>query len=440
MRSNIFHFELCCALGLGLLTFSAEASNWPQWRGPLLDGSSDETGLPKQWSTTEGVRWRTPLPGFSGATPAVWGDRIFVSSPNADKELMLLCLDKREGKVLWQKVLATGDTTKGKTSPNMASPSPITDGKAVYALYGTGDFTALDFAGNQLWTRNLAEEFGRFSNMWLYGSSPLLFEGRLYLQVLQRSPVPQDYTHALDGKPERESFLLCMDAKTGKTIWRALRPTDAGMESKESYATPMPLVANGRKELIIIGGDYLTAHSLEDGSELWRSGGFNPKKGEWMRIVASPVIFKDIAIAAGPKRVPVIGVRSGGKGDVTETHTAWKFEEFPPDVCTPVLYKGFLHVLDGDKQMLTALNPETGEKKWQASLGLRENFKASPTAADGRIFCISERGTVVVVDASAGEVLLTAPMGGGAPTRSSVVLSGGDILLRTAEELICVGK
>jgi hypothetical protein len=159
-----------------------------------------------------------------------------------------------------------------------------------------------------------------------------------------------------------------------------------------------------------------------------------------MRIVPSPVIYKDVAIAAGPKRVPVIGVRSGGNGDVTESHTLWKFDEFPPDVCTPVLYGNVLHVLDGDKQMLTAIEPETGVKKWQVSLGVRENFKASPTAADGRIYCISERGSVVVVNAATGEVVHTAEMGGGSPTRSSVVLSAGDIFLRTAEELICIGK
>ena len=418
----------------------ASASEWPQWRGPGLNGSSPDTGFAKSWSATEGVRWKTPLPGFSGATPAVWGDRIFVSSPNADKDLLLLCVHRKDGKVLWQKVLSTGDTTKSKTSPNMASPSPVTDGKAVYVLYGTGDFVALDFEGNILWQRNLVTEFGRFSLMWLYGSSPLLFEGRLYLQVLQRDPVPPDYTHALDGKPERESFLLCLDAASGKTVWRVIRPTDAGRESQESYATPMPLVFNGRKELVIIGGDYLTGHAIETGAELWRAAGFNPKKGEWMRIVPSPVVYKDVAIAAGPKRVPVIGVRSGGSGDVTDSRTLWKFDEFPPDVCTPVLYGNVLHVLDGDKQMLTALNPETGEKKWQVPLGVRENFKASPTAADGRIYCISERGTVVVVNAASGEVVHTVEMGGGSPTRSSVVLSSGDIVLRTAEELICIGK
>jgi outer membrane protein assembly factor BamB len=436
--SPLLGLALFC--GLNVSPLSVGAADWSQWRGPDLSGSSPDRGFAEKWSATEGVRWKTALPGFSGATPAVSGDRIFVSSPNADKDLLLLCVHRRDGRVLWQKVLSTGDTTKGKTSPNMASPSPVTDGKHVYILYGTGDFVALDFDGNIIWQRNLATEFGRFSLMWLYGSSPLLFEGRLYLQVLQRDPVPQDYTHALDGKAERESFLLCLDASSGKTVWRVIRPTDAGKESQESYATPMPLVFNGRRELVIIGGDFLTGHALETGAELWRAGGFNPKKGEWMRIVPSPVIYKDVAIAAGPKRVPVIGVRSGGNGDVTESHTLWKFDEFPPDVCTPVLYGNVLHVLDGDKQMLTAIEPETGVKKWQVSLGVRENFKASPTAADGRIYCISERGSVVVVNAATGEVVHTAEMGGGSPTRSSVVLSAGDIFLRTAEELICIGK
>ena len=431
---------LLFALPAVFASWNAVAADWPQWRGPSLNGSSPDTGFLEKWSASEGVRWRTPLPGFSGATPVVVGDKVFVSSPNAEKELMLMCFHRRDGKVLWQKVLSTGDMTKGRTAPNMASPSPVTDGKSVYALYGTGDLSALDLDGNTLWKRSLAQDFGRFSLMWLYGSSPLLHEGKLYIQVLQRDPVPADYTHALDGKTERESFVLCLDAASGRTLWRVVRPTDAGKESMESYGTPIPLEAGGRKELLILGGDYLTAHSMDSGAELWRAGGFNPKKGEWMRIVSSPVVSGDLAIAAGPKRQPVIAVRSGGRGDVTDSHTAWKFEEFPPDVCTPVLYAGRLYVLDGDKQMLTALDPKSGQKHWQTSLGVRENFKASPTAADGRIFCVSERGTLVSVDAGSGQVQQSVEMGGGSPTRSSVVLSGGDIILRTAEELICIGK
>ncbi|MDQ3625282.1 MAG: PQQ-binding-like beta-propeller repeat protein [Verrucomicrobiota bacterium] len=427
---------------LPLFSSFSRAENWPHWRGPLFNGSSPESGLPSSWSANEGVKWTAKLPGFSGATPAVWGDSVFVSSPDANKNLLLLCLDRKNGTMRWQKQLAIGDQTKGRTSPNMASPSPLTDGKTVYAFFGTGDLAALDFSGEILWQRNLGQDFGRFSNMWLYGSSPTLYRGKLYIQVLQRDPVPNDYTHALDGKPNRDSFLLAIDPKTGKDLWKQVRKTDALLESMESYATPIPFEHAGKAEILVFGGDYLTGHDPETGAERWRCSGFNPKKGEWMRIVSSPVTWNGMIFAAGPKRLPVYGIRAGGKGDVTATHVAWKFEEFPPDVCTPAVYKDRLYVLDGDKQMLTCLDPKTGKKKWQGNLGVRENFKASPTAADGKIYCLSERGTVVVCDA-AGEVfkvLGTIAMSSSAPARSSVAASDGQLFIRTGEALYCVGK
>ena len=424
---------------LMLAICSAQAENWPHWRGPQFNGSSPETGLPAAWSAVEGVKWNTRLPGFSGATPVVWGDRVFVSSPDENKNLLLLCLDRQSGKVLWQQQLGTGDMTKSGTSPNMASPSPVTDGKTVYAFFGTGDLAALDFEGKILWQRNLGTDFGRFSNMWLYGASPTLYKGKLYIQVLQRTPVPNDYTHAIDGKAERESFLLAVDPATGKDLWRHIRKTDAIIESMESYATPIPYEHGGRAEILVFGGDYLTGHDPETGEELWRCGGFNPKKGEWMRIVTSPVTWQDMIFAAGPKRVPLHAIRAGGKGDVTSTHVAWSFDEFPPDVCTPTVYRDKLFVLDGDKRMLTCLDPKTGQKKWQGDLGVRENFKASPTAADGRIYCVSERGTVVVVDAGDEfKIVGTIKLESTAPTRSSIVAAGGALFIRTGENLICV--
>src|SRR3954468_13317935 len=146
------HQILAVALAAASL---AHAENWPQWRGPAFNGTSPETGLPATW-TKESARWATPLPGPSGATPAVWGDSIFVTSPDKEKNLVLFCIDRKDGAVRWQKQLATGDINKGKG--NMASPSPITDGKTVWALFGTGDLAALDFKGNILWQRHLGED------------------------------------------------------------------------------------------------------------------------------------------------------------------------------------------------------------------------------------------------------------------------------------------
>src|SRR5687768_15415349 len=230
-----------------VLTFAANAADWPHWRGPAFNGSSPEKGLPSSWTPAD-VKWSTPLPGFSGATPAISGDTIFVSSPDANKNLLLFCIDRKDGKVRWQKQIGMGDINKGKG--NMASPSPVTDGKAVYALFGTGELAALDFNGQILWQRNLGTDYGKFAIMWIYGSSPLLYQGKLYVQVLQRTPAPADYPGMAGAAGDRESYLLALDPASGKTLWKSVRPTDARLESMESYATPVPHEARSEERRV----------------------------------------------------------------------------------------------------------------------------------------------------------------------------------------------
>lgn len=322
----------------------------------------------------------------------------------------------------------------------MASPSPVTDGQTVFAMFGTGDLTAFDFSGKELWTRNIGKDFGKFAVMWLYGSSPLLYKGKLYVQVLQREPIPPDYVHAVDDKPHRESYLLCLDPKTGKNLWRHVRKTEAKMESSESYASPVPFEGKNGTEIIIVGGNCTTGHSAETGEENWRCDGLNAKDGQWMRTVPSAVTGAEMIFASAPKREPVFAIKSGGKGNITSTHVAWKFDEFPTDCVTPLFYQGSLFVLDGDKQMMTRLDPKTGKKIWQGNLGVRDIFRGSPTGADGKIYCISERGTVVVLDAgNEFKILSTIPLNE-EPCRASVVASHGQLFLRTAQNLYCIGK
>jgi len=423
-----------------LATSLAHAENWPQWRGPALNGTSTETGLPTTW-TKETVKWATPLPGPSGATPAVWGDHVFVPSPDNEKNLHLFALDRTTGKVRWQKQIGTGDINKGKG--NMASPSPVTDGKAVYVLYGTGDLAALDFDGKILWQRNLGTDYGRFAVMWIYGSSPLLFEGKLYIQVLQRSPAPPDYPGLAGGSPERDSYLLAVDPATGKTIWKVTRPTEARMESMESYGTPIPHVgADGKTQLLVVGGNCLTGHDLATGKELWRGYGLNPKDGEWMRIVPSPVSAAGLAIAAGPKKEPLLAFRTDGKGDVSVSHLAWKVDDrSAPDVCTPAYYNGKLFVLNGDSKTLICLDPKTGEKKWQGALDTKMVIRASPTVADGKVYIIDEKGTVFVCGTGDEfQLLATIPMGDAEGSRASIAVSQGQLFIRTTQALYSVGK
>ena len=416
---------------------TAQAADWPQWRGPRFDGSSPEKNLPSTWSTAEGIVWKRSLPARAGSTPIIWGDRVFLTTPDANKNLLLLSLDRKTGAVLWQKEAAVGDRSGERN--NMASPSPVTDGKSVFALFGTSDLVAYDFSGRELWRRNLGKDFGKFAIMWLYGSSPLLYKGKLYIQVLQRD-VASEYSHALDGKNERESYLLCLDPKTGRDLWRSVRPTDAIKESNEAYSTPTPYEGTQGTEIVLLGGDYLTGHSAKDGKELWRAGGLNPKKDPWWRIVPSPVMADGVILASAPKRDPVFAYKAGGKGDITASHLAWKMTENSTDWSTPLFYNGKIYVLDGDKKVLTCMDPKTGEKKWSGPLGVKEIFWSSPTGADGKIYCIGEGGTVVVC--SAGEefkLLATIPMGEG-PCRSSIIVANEHLFIQTAQNLYCVGK
>jgi outer membrane protein assembly factor BamB len=430
--------KLKFALSLAISASCVFAADWAQWRGPNFNGSTDEKDLPASWSKTENVVWRASLPGQSGSTPVIWDDSVFVSSPDSSKNLHLLCLNRKDGTVRWQKQVASGDRNAGPRS-NMSSPSPVTDGKVVVAMYGTGDVAAFDFKGNELWKRSLGQEFGKFAIMWLYGSSPLLFEGKLYIQVLQTSPVPEGYTHARDGKETRESFLLCLEPETGKTVWKAPRESAARQESKESYATPIPFKGPNGTEILILGGDCITGHNAKTGAEIWRAGGLNPKNDPWWRIVPSPVTAKGIIFASAPKRDPVYAFKAGGNGDITESGLAWKLTENPTDWATPLVYKDRLYVLDGDRHVLTCLKPETGEKIWQSKLEVREPIWSSPTGADGKIYMISESGTVLIVEADTGKVLPAIPMGEG-PARSSIAVAHGQLFIRTAESLYCIQK
>ena len=431
------HLIALLASALTFVTAQVSAENWAQWRGPSFNGSTTEKNLPEKFSKTENLIWSVPMPGLSGATPIVWEDKIFVSTADAQKNLVLLCLDRKTGKALWQNQVGLGDRSTDQGN-NMSSCSPVTDGKMVWAMFGTGEIAAFDFAGKEIWKRNLGKEYGKLANMWLYGSSPLLYKDRLYIQVLQRNP--PTYPHALDDKPDRQSFILCVEPKTGKDIWRHVRETDALAESMESYATPLPYEGKKRSEIIVVGGDYVTGHDPKTGKEFWRCGSLNAKKSQWWRIVTSPVASEGFIYASAPKKEPLIAIKEGGDGTITDSHIAWRMTEFTPDVCTPLVYKKKLFVLDGDKKMLTCLDPKTGEQKWQGDLGVREVFKSSPTGADDKIYCLSERGTAVVL--SAGDefkVLHTFSFGEG-PSRSSVVAAQGNLIIRTAQTLYCIGN
>lgn len=429
---------LTCSLLLSLAV-SARADNWPQWRGPAFNGSSAETGLPVKFSKTENVKWSAPMPGPSAACPIVWGDSVFVSSGDQQKKSMLaICLDRKTGATRWLREVGAGYSQDRQS--NYASPSPATDGKLVFFFYGSGELVAFDFAGKQIWQRNIQKDYGQFAFNWTFSTSPLLFQNKLYLQVLQRN-VPVNGHGRADGP--NDSYLLALDPQTGKELWKELRPSEAREESREAFSTPVPFTANGRTELLISGGDCLSGHDPVNGKELWRWGTWNPTRITHWRLVPSPVGGGDVALACAPKGSPIYAIKLGGKGVLDDSSIVWKSQdrEVSSDVSTPLFYKGRFFVLNSDRKTLACIEPATGKTLWTGSTESRAKIEASPTGADGRIYVMNFRGDVFVLGTGdAFELLATAAMGdeGDSTTRSSIAVSQGQLFIRTNAKLYCV--
>jgi outer membrane protein assembly factor BamB len=403
-----------------LLPLVGYAENWPQWRGPSLNGVSGEQNLPVRWSTSENVAWKLGMPSKTGATPIIWGNRIFLNVADGGN-LYLWCVDKAKGEPLWKKPIAGGNYQINKQ--NMSSPSPVTDGAAVYAMTGVGVLKAFDFAGNELWVRDIQQDYGKFGLNWGYASSPLLYGDGLYIEVL----------HGM--KTKDPSYLLRIDTKSGKTVWRVERHTDAIRESPDSYTTPALLKYGDRGEIVISGADCVTGHDPATGKELWRATGLNPDHHSDYRTIASTVVFGDLFFV--PTRVrPLLAFRAGGRGDISESHRLWSFNN-GPDVPTPVTDGKYFYTVN-DRGIMWCLDARTGQEIWGSQRLKPAVYSSSPVLADGKLYVSNEDGLTTVVKAGAKfEVLAENDLAG--YTLSSPAISDGHIFLRTAQFLYAIG-
>ncbi|MGI6458505.1 MAG: PQQ-binding-like beta-propeller repeat protein [Candidatus Hydrogenedentales bacterium] len=416
--------------------------HWPQWRGPAQNNVSDATGLPLTWSDTENIVWKTPLPSWSGGSPVIWGERVFVTSPSkSDRadgdgdtkaerdpggpDLLLLCIAKADGEILWERTLDSGNQFRQKQ--NDSSPSPVTDGRHVWAVTGTGAIVAFDMEGTQLWKTNLQQRYGAFGQMFGYGSSPLLYDGKLIVQVLH------GYT------TDEPSYLMAFEAVTGNVLWRVERWTDAEVESPDAYTTPTLLHHEGTTQVVVLGGDYVTGHDPQTGEEIWRAGVTNPKKITNCRIIASPVTANGL-IYAPTRKQPVSALRAGGQGDITTTHLAWQWNKFGgPDVPTPACDGRYFYMVE-DRSAVTCLDARTGAVVWGPERSTRGTVSASPLLADGKLYFTNEDGVTTVLAAGPKYELLATNELPGLYVLSSMAVSGNRLFLRTATHLYCIGE
>ncbi len=401
----------------------ARAENWPQWRGPTNDGICTETNLPTEWSATKNVVWKLPLPGMSGATPAIWGDRIFLTSEDGN-DVVLLCIST-DGKEIWKRTLAAGKARFRVDEGNQASPSPSTDGQHVYTFTGTGDFACFDFQGQAIWKFNVQDRYGKFQIWHGMHVTPLLHGDRLYHSLLHSGGW----------------WVIALDKATGKEVWKVKRETDAKVESEQSYASPC-LWHNGKDEYLIVHGcDYTTAHRLADGSEIWRLGELNPKNAynSYLRFVASPVATADLIVVPTAKNGPVVGVNPEAKGKIStgSPFEQWRRPNNTPDVPSPLVHDGLVY-LCRETGILICLDAKTGKEFYQERLH-NARYRASPVYADSKIYCTARDGTISVVQPGPKFHLLVANH---LPDQisASPAISNGRIYLRAFQTLYAIGQ
>ncbi|HUG53485.1 MAG TPA: PQQ-binding-like beta-propeller repeat protein [Vicinamibacteria bacterium] len=433
------------AIALGMAAAAAAAPkpsyNWPQWRGPEGQGISRETGLPSAWTGTENVAWKTAIPGRGHSSPVVWGNRVFlttavegeVTAPGAKgvahtidgqpfvhpagvgadrtHTLKVLALDADTGRLLWERTAWEGlpyDTRHQKGS--FASPTPVTDGHAVYAFFGSEGLYAYDFDGTLLWKVDL----GGIATMGVgVGTSPVPYRDLLILQC--------------DEDNGEKSFLTALDRKTGKAVWRVPRKIQV------SWATPIVVRAAGRDELVTSGTEAVIAYDPATGRELWRSRGLESNA------VPSPVAGEDVVVlSAGYPAKVAMAVKPGGSGDVTGSpRVLWTYNKGTAYVPSPILYDGHVYLMT-DKGLVTCLDAHTGEVKYEgARTPTPGSFMASPVAYEGMILLFSEDGDTHVLKAGPRhEVLRTNPLG--EPIFASPAISRGRIFIRGAQHLYCI--
>lgn len=393
----------CAGVALG--------DNWPQFRGPRSQGVSAETGLPTQWSANDAL-WKTALPGPGHSSPVIWGNRIFLTAfrKQGKGQLLALCLDKTTGKILWEREVTAERIEAVHATNSPASPTPATDGRYVYVYFGSYGLVCFDFDGNKIWEKPV----GPYPIEWGSASSPIVY-GNLVL---------------LNCDTDAEDFLLAVDKNTGKTVWQTSR-------SNIDRAWPTPVVWNvdGKDQVVVSGSGGVKAYDLQDGRELWIVEGV-PK---W--VGPTPVTAHGLLYVASNGLDPqnfIMSIRPGGTGNVTRSHVAWRYERAVSSVPSPVVVGDYLYAVRNGG-IVTCLNAKTGARVWQERLPAGGDYYASPVAADGKIYLLSEEGVVTVIAAKPVYQLISSN-DMGERCMASPAISDGRIFIRSDSSLFCIGK
>jgi len=427
------HPRKCCGwfaaavLTLAAVSASARAENWPGWRGPRGDGTSQEKSIPQKWSPAENIAWKVEISGKGHASPIVWEDRVFVVTSLADSEQrMLLALDRKTGKTIWRRAVLEAPLENVHRLNSRASGTPATDGELIYVSFlepsgkkvsfknqpgrfitpGNIVVAAYDFDGKEKWVSRP----GRFSSIHGFCSSPVLWEDKVII----------------NGDHDGQSYLAALDRATGKIVWKVERENHT-----RSYSTPIVRRIGDRTQMILSGNKCVASYDPADGSRHWIIDG--PTE----QFVASVVYNGELVfMTAGFPDRHMLAIRPDGSGNVTDSHIVWRTRESCSYVPSPIAVGPYFLVVS-DSGIASCFDAETGKRHWRERMGRR--FSASLVAADGLVYFTSDDGeTTVVRPGPEFDVLAKNQIG--ELCYSSPAISGGQIFIRGEKHLFCIGR
>ena len=420
-------FRTCLALSALALTLTARGTTaeemrmlaccegegaryWPGWRGPSAQGHVAGSGYPDTWSETENVVWRAEVPGRGNSSPIAWGNRLFLTTArDGGERLSVLCYRRSDGTLLWETAIPHEGAERIHRKNSHASATPVTDGRRVYASFGSQGLVAVNMDGTIAWRT----ELGPFDNYHGTAGSPILYRDTVILYQDHAGP----------------SFVAAFDTGTGATRWRTEREATIG------WGTPIVVRVGGRDELVVSSEGEVNAYDPRDGSPLWTV------RGNTFEVIPTPVVGHGLVFCSSGRAGPTLAIRPGGRGDVTDTHVAWRAAKGSPFIPSPILVGDQLYMVNDMSSVATSYEAKTGRLVFQGRLGRprKESFSASPVAVDGKVFFTSDSGETYVLKAGRElEILRVNRLN--APVLASPALVEGRWYFRTDRELVCIGS
>lgn len=397
------------------------AADWPRFRGPDGTGVSDETGLPMTWSRSENIRWRIELPAAGNSSPVVTRGKVLITcATEGGAQRGLYCYDRRDGSLLWsQSVVFTGHEPTHATNPPCAS-SAATNGEVVVVWHGSAGVHCYDLDGRPLWSRDL----GPFRHIWGYAASPVVHRDRVVLNC----------------GPGARSFVTALALADGQTLWQVDEPGDDGEPAPGtergkwigSWSTPHVAAIDGREQVIVSLPHRIKSYDFETGEVLWTCEGLGDL------VYTSPVLGSGFCVAMSGYHGPAVALRLGGSGDVTGTHRLWHAtQQNPQRIGSGVILGQYMYLANANGVM-HCIHVESGELCWQGRLA--ESIWGSLLAAEGRLYVTDQAGTTYVMAANPERLEVLAENRLEEPSNSTPAFSDGEIFLRTARALYCIGR